>query len=436
VTGGVVLPSDEFDVFDAAGTYSFQAVYTGDPNNNGATSDCSTEVLTVGKASPSIVTALDPSKITLDGSATDTATLSGGVSPTGSITFKVFSTSDCSDAGVVVGSPVTVNGNDKYTSDPFTPSAAGTYYWVAFYVSGDSNNNDFTTACGADGEVLNVEPRSGQPSISTSLSALEPVLVGTAVTDSATLSSVTAGAGGNIVFKVFSGSDDTCSLSPLFTSDPIGVSGPGTYGPSTPDFVPDSVGTYRWQAFYDDDTNNIHLTSACSDEILTVIKESPSIVTSVSPSTIILGGSPDSATDTATLDGGFNPTGTITFNVYGPSESAVCNLGSEVFTSTVNVDHGNGQYTSGLFTPSAAGKYWWVASYSGDGNNDPVSDSCGARYEVLTVEPPSGQEEGIPPVGGEVYTVNKLTLLSPYLTLLALLGAVGIAFAVRRGRDV
>jgi hypothetical protein len=56
---------------------------------------------------------------------------------------------------------------------------------------------------------------------------------------------------------------------------------------------------------------------------------------------------------------------------------------------------------------------------------------------TITNEYSAGQEETIkPPVGGEVYSVNKLALLSPYLALLALLGAVGVAFAMRRRRDI
>jgi hypothetical protein len=55
---------------------------------------------------------------------------------------------------------------------------------------------------------------------------------------------------------------------------------------------------------------------------------------------------------------------------------------------------------------------------------------------TITNEYPAGQEETIkPPVGGEVYSINKLALLSPYLALLALLGAVGVAFAMRKRRD-
>jgi hypothetical protein len=372
----------------AAGSYSYKVFFnSGDtckvPN---AIAQC--EVLTV-KTTPTISTSLSSEQVTVGTAVTDSADLSGVTSGAGgSIVFKVFSGSDtdCSGTALFTSNTIAVSGSGTYgpSTPNFVPDSVGTYRWQAFY-SGDTNNDPATSSCSA--EILTVIPVT--PTISTSLSS-EQVTVGTAVTDSADLSGVTSGAGGSIVFKVFSGSDTDCSGTALFTSNTIAVSGSGTYGPSTPNFVPDSVGTYRWQAFYSGDTNNDPATSSCSAEILTVIPVTPTIVTVVSPSTITLGTLPDSASDTATLSGGFSPTGAITFNVYGPSESAVCNLGSEVFTSTVNVDHGNGQYTSGLFTPSAAGKYWWVASYSGDGNNDPASDSCGAQYEVLAVEPPAG----------------------------------------------
>ena len=43
-----------------AGSYELQAVYSGDANNNGATSACGTEPFTVTQASPTITTAPVP----------------------------------------------------------------------------------------------------------------------------------------------------------------------------------------------------------------------------------------------------------------------------------------------------------------------------------------------------------------------------------------
>ena len=71
--------------------------------------------------------------------------------------------------------------------------------------------------------------------------------------------------------------------------------------------------------------------------------------------------------DTAALSGGSSPTGTITFNLYGPSATASCS-GTPVDTETAAVS-GNGDYTTPSFTPAQAGTYWWTASYGGDAGN-------------------------------------------------------------------
>src|SRR5436853_7191629 len=54
-------------------------------------------------------------------------------------------------------------------------------------------------------------------------------------------------------------------------------------------------------------------------------------------------------------------------NLYGPDD-ATCG-GAVIFSSTVAVS-GNGDYTSASFTANVAGTYRWVASYSGDANNN------------------------------------------------------------------
>src|SRR5204863_346322 len=90
-------------------------------------------------------------------------------------------------------------------------------------------------------------------------------------------------------------------------------------------------------------------------------------VTQATP-TITIG---STASDTATLSGGFNPTGTITFTAFGPN-NPTC-TGAPVYTSAPVTVAGNGNYTSTPpFTPPAPGSYNWVASYSGDANNTPA----------------------------------------------------------------
>src|SRR3989442_6599317 len=70
--------------------------------------------------------------------------------------------------------------------------------------------------------------------------------------------------------------------------------------------------------------------------------------------------------DVAHLILGTNPTGTISFQLFGPDDAS---CGVVVFTSTKTVN-GNGDYTSDPFTALLAGTYHWRASYSGDLNNN------------------------------------------------------------------
>lgn len=74
-----------------------------------------------------------------------------------------------------------------------------------------------------------------------------------------------------------------------------------------------------------------------------------------------------------------------------------------------------------------------------------TKDSCGVYYNTAEVSGMEGMPPGrasastevmCPAVGGELYFVNKLALLSPYLALLALLGAVGLVLAARIRRIV
>ena len=86
-------------------------------------------------------------------------------------------------------------------------------------------------------------------------------------------------------------------------------------------------------------------------------------------------------TDTATLASGFNPTGTITFTLFhngGPTP---------VDTETVTVT-GNGMYTTPAeafplpTTSTVTGTYQWDATYSGDTNNNTVSETGSVAEQV------------------------------------------------------
>jgi hypothetical protein len=105
--------------------------------------------------------------------------------------------------------------------------------------------------------------------------------------------------------------------------------------------------------------------------------------------------------DAATLSGGLNPTGTITFRLYGPNDGT-CG-GAVIFSSTKSVS-GNGSFNSDSFTPTSAGTYRWVASYSGDANNNGVNGACNDPNELVVVS--SGPPPTPTPVPGLLANIS------------------------------
>src|SRR2546428_13913620 len=96
VTVGVV-PDSVSVAPSPAGSYSFQASYSGDTNNNVASSAC--EPFAVNKASPTITTTLSANSIIVGGSASDSAALAGGFSVGGTVTYTYFQGSVCAGPG-------------------------------------------------------------------------------------------------------------------------------------------------------------------------------------------------------------------------------------------------------------------------------------------------------------------------------------------------
>jgi uncharacterized repeat protein (TIGR01451 family) len=360
------------------GFYCFRAEYHPAAGSKYlATSHVTTtnECFEVTPASPSISTSAEET-VAAGGSVSDTAHLSGGYNPTGTITFNLYGPNDdtCAGAAVYTTSLPVDNGNGDYGPVSFAPSAAGTYRWVASY-SGDANNNGATGACNDEGENDNVD--KANPSIATSAS--ESVTIAGDIHDTATLSDGWNPTG-TITFNLYGPDDATCDGAAIFTTS-LPVSGNGDYGPVS--FTPTATGTYRWIASYSGDANNNPAAGSCNDagENDEVVPASPSIVTSANEAVSVS----EAIHDSAVLSGGYNPTGTITFNLYGPDDDTCA--GNPAFSTTVAVN-GNGAYGPVEFTPALAGVYHWIASYSGDANNDPVSGACGDEGENDAVGAP------------------------------------------------
>ena len=137
-----------------AGSYEFQASIAADAKNLSAVSVCGSEPLTVQNR-PTIVTSQDPGSGSAGDIYKDRATLSGGASPTGTITFDLFGNQTCSGTPLAEETVPVTNGNDTYeTATGAQLDEAGTYYWVASF-GGDANNLPARSGCADEPVVVN-----------------------------------------------------------------------------------------------------------------------------------------------------------------------------------------------------------------------------------------------------------------------------------------
>ncbi len=133
---GYLLPA----VGAVVGTYQWDAVYSGDDNNNLVRENNNVgEQVVVNKAQPKLVTVASFSAGNVVGSAIpqDQAMLSGGYNISGgSITFKLHAP----DTSIVDMETVTVTASGTYnTANTVIASQVGTYTWTASY-TGDGLN--------------------------------------------------------------------------------------------------------------------------------------------------------------------------------------------------------------------------------------------------------------------------------------------------------
>jgi len=378
------LQTAHFALVDSIGTTIAAPVETRSVLNNSGTS-----ISTVLLAQPRIDTVAKNG--ILGQPISDTATVTGPLgapTPGRTVTFTLFGPDNATCTGIPVFTSTTPLGADvdanKITaaspandaaavSGTFTPTAPGDYRWVAVY-SGDANFASVTSPCGAPNETSTVtRPVAAINTVATGSRIGEPIR------DVATVTTVTPGAPaptGTVTFTLFQGS---CAGPLVFTSSdrPI-LNGVAT----SADFLPPTATSYFFAATYNGDTRFLPITSPCGapNEEAKVMVATPQITTQASPA-VARAGAP--LQDTATLTGGFNPTGTITFNLYGPTD-AKCEA-TPVFTSNPVVN-GNGNYLSGPYNANQPGTYRWRASYSGDANNAPAGPgACGDPTEINRV---------------------------------------------------
>lgn len=351
------------------GTYHWSAHYSGDLENAEANSTC-TATSTVSKAAPAI--SGDASDGTVNTAIHDEATLAGGFSPTGEVTFSVFAPADTICATPLATSTAPIQAG-HFTSADFLPQQAGEFRWTAAY-PGDANNDPIATACGAATQA-SVVGKAAPSLTGIATSAPEP---GQPINDSATL----AGGfnpGGQLTFRAYGPSDETCATTPVYEAV-VTVTANGAYSPAG--FAP-PPGLYRWTVQYDGDANNLPASTLCdaANQSSAVGTIAVTLAAEASGGAV---GSPVQAS--ATIQKGAIPTGQVVFKAFLPADAS-CS-GTPAFSSTIGVS-GNGKYGSAAFTPTRVGAYRWTVAYSGDLNHLPAAKGCGAATSNVAKAAPS-----------------------------------------------
>lgn len=325
-------------------------------------------------ASPTVATQTSVSSMTVGQTSVvgDTATLTGGDSPSGDVSFQLYSDASCQDAVTGVSGSATLDssGVAAFAGVSFTPADAGTYYWGVSY-PGDGHNNP-VSACGGANEEIVVAKAS--PSVSTTQQPASGA-VGDTFNDTATLSNaVNLDATGSITFTLYSAAD--CGGMVLDQETVAGIAANGDF--TTPKgFKIKQAGTFYWVASFSGDSNNNLFTSGCNDEPVAV-GTTPSITTTLSSSA---GNTGATVHDSATLSGATaDAGGTVTYSVYSDDTctSKVADGG------TVTVANGSVPNSSDV-TFNTPGTYYWQASYSGDPGNAAATSVC--TDEQLVISP-------------------------------------------------
>lgn len=162
-----------------------------------------------------------------------------------------------------------------------------------------------------------------------------------------------------------------------------------------------SAGRYCWRATWSGDSANGIAGSSDSSaaECFVVNPVTPTLSTSAGADVFLGNAVTDSATLGGTATQPANPVinltgtagpaagGTITFKLYGPSDTG---CGTLVYTSATVAVSGDGTYDSPApqFVPTAAGGYHWVAVYSGNSPNTNArthNAACDDTNEDVTV---------------------------------------------------
>lgn len=368
---------------------------TSQSQGNGSGSDETTVV----KVSPAIGTI--PSAGGAVGTVlNDTATLTGGSSPIGSVTFKLYAPADFTCLGPAVYTDT--DPTAPYATSPgFTSTTPGTYHWTADY-AGDANNNATSSPCSAEAVTITKLSSSVATNIHNGAhGVVTSVPIGTGVHDNAHVTGAGATPTGTVAFNLYSNAN--CDSA---TTTTIGTLS-GGFAESATSTAGAALG---YIAYYNGDANYNPSIGVC--EPLAVTKLTPIVTTDIhnaAHAVITTATVGDTVHDSATVTGsGPIPSGNVNFEFYTGPGSQVCDgVGSAAGTVALN--------GSGIADPSnnegplSAGQYYFEAHYVGDSTYNPADGPC----EPLAVSKASPSISTTPSAGGPIGTVlNDTAVLS------------------------
>ena len=284
----------------------------------------------------------------------------GTISNDWTLTAKVYVHGSVHNNSTFVANLPAATGSDTDTAKfGVVTVAPGTYDIV--WSDNFEQDNLVITYCTAITTVAN--PSTGTVGVSITPS------------DQATVTGGSTLNGESVSFSLYKGA--ACTGTAVVTGTAKIASGVAAFTDPSP-LTPSAPGTYTWYVSYGGDKYNDSFT-ACggANETVVITKTSPSLGTVPSAGGLV----GKVLNDSATLTGAYNPTGSITFALYGANDTTCAS--DPIYTQTVALS-GNGASTFPGWTTVAAGTYEWKASYPGDTNNGPASSGCGLEAVVIT----------------------------------------------------
>jgi hypothetical protein len=332
----------------------------------------------------------------------DIAALSGGTSPTGTLTFALHAPDDEACTTPVYTTQVTVSGARDYyswegiSSGSAEATAVGVWRWTVSY-SGDAQNGPLSSGCGDEtvtvskaGMYLYLYSPSGQQ---------QTIPNGLTVYGNAGGYRPT----GAVTVRLFAPDDPSCTGTPVL-EQAFPFDGAWSVGIYASIASTDALGVWKWQADYPGDALNEAAALPCGQTYVDVGKAQPSLTASASPPSTEVG---SAVSVDGSLTAGHQLAGDVTVHLFGPGDDS-CTSPLETRQVAVAADGSFGT----TFTLTAVGSWRMTAEYQGDDYNYPASAVCGHAVAQATKATPSLVAAASPTTAEPGTTLQAFTLVN------------------------